>query len=449
MDNKYKYKKYLSKLQQFGGSSITDNIINDNCESPQFIRVLRHPITQKMIILLGETHSRFEATRLKEHPERFKRIDSKKGADLILGQISKRISNAHDKPENPFHKVLLLLEKKPDEKFFGGADLKIETGFIDYISSKFSFIQSKYNNILYKNVDIRKSLPISIRSLYDLIDNITEKYDVEYSDEEEPYVELPLDLSNLNGGAEVGLDNSEKDRKYINDINDFFINNILTIINKYIFDDEPFRYPLNNDQNKDFFGIEYEPTRLSEVCIKTKELYNHLKQLIKNELDREPIDQLTNPELDHLDFIERVGSFQLRLMNLLQLTARLMDLYILEYIHLMPNNTTTVIYSGALHSRFLFNELIILDGYDIVDLENKNYTIDNICNRTFPMNPEAVIEINKYYNDARNLYNKKVDKTKFINNLLLLAYKEDPNNTWENKIAYNPNELFDNQEPGL
>ena len=62
MNYKNKSNKYYNKL--IGGvdqthkyfSLITDKIIYDNCEQPEFIRVLQHPISKKLVILLGEAH---------------------------------------------------------------------------------------------------------------------------------------------------------------------------------------------------------------------------------------------------------------------------------------------------------------------------------------------------------------------------------------------------------
>ena len=137
MDYKNKSDKYYHKLK--GGidqthkyfSLITDKIIYDNCEEPNFIRVLQHPISKKLIILLGESHveSDYRFTIKKfNYEHEFDRINTEKGIDYILGQISKRISNAKDNLSDPFHKVLLLSEMQPTNILLGGQSNNILLG---------------------------------------------------------------------------------------------------------------------------------------------------------------------------------------------------------------------------------------------------------------------------------------------------------------------------------
>ena len=59
MDSETKYRKYFDKFTHRYSSLITDKIIYDNCEKPDFIRVLQHLVT-KIVILLGESHDEYK-----------------------------------------------------------------------------------------------------------------------------------------------------------------------------------------------------------------------------------------------------------------------------------------------------------------------------------------------------------------------------------------------------
>jgi hypothetical protein len=252
-----KYNKYTQKLKQYDGS----NIINDDCNNPDVIRVLQHPQTKKIIILLGETHSSIKLkTKKINYHKHFDRINSEKGIDLILGQISKRISKAQNNVEDTFHKVLLLIENTPKEILLGGSNLDYDpdlfedlsnTSSLDYVNNKFYYLSKKYKNVLNRSIDIRFTLHI-VRS----ITNNFNKY----------FKDIQLSANNY----------SDKKKLY-EIINRFFLESMINI-KKYIIDDKEFINPLSippfkSDENKQFFGKNYNnkiesiPRKLSKVFI--------------------------------------------------------------------------------------------------------------------------------------------------------------------------------------
>ena len=146
-----------------------------------------------------------------------------------------------------------------------------------------------------------------------------------------------------------------------------------------------------------------------------------------------------------------------------------MDLYTLEYISLMDNNTTTVVYAGSAHTRFLFNELVVLENYTILEVESKKYIksdfYDNIgrCEKIFPSFDTNVEELNNNYNNVKDLYNDKSGivlsdehKNNFINNMLLMTFQHNMpviSNVelqfgyWEDIMANNTGSLFSQNYP--
>ena len=477
MDYKNKSDKYYHKLKSNIDqphkyfSLITDKIIYDNCEEPNFIRVLQHPISKKLIILLGESHveSDYRFTIKKfNYEHEFDRINTEKGIDYILGQISKRISNAKDNLSDPFHKVLLLSEMQPTNILLGGQsnnillggiekkiknelspdllEIKGTFGSLQYISSKFNRIFSKYKNVIYRAIDLRSTLDIDYCMVV-TIDQIIYKYKMDK--------DTNLSMKDL----------------FIN-INDLFINS-MNNINKYIINDEQFMNmkppvppPYGDEENKKFFGDSYTrkpqifPRKLSEIFIHTQHLYSILRELFietVNEYNKNP-NILTNPSFDYLSDDDRIELFMKNINGLNILITRIMDLYILEYIHLMDNNTATVVYTGSAHSRFLFNELIVLEKYKILEMENTNYIYNsderNICERVFPSFNTNLDKLNSNYDNIKNMYdNVEIDayKKNFIKNMLLMTI--NPNvpvmtnielqlGFWENTMAVNPSELF-------
>jgi hypothetical protein len=146
-------------------------------------------------------------------------------------------------------------------------------------------------------------------------------------------------------------------------------------------------------------------------------------------------------------------------MNLNSLLARIMDLYILEYINLMPYNTTTIVYSGAVHSRFLFNELIIFDGYNIIELELENINDDNLCNRIFPSTDINIEKLYSSYLIIKKMYDDAPLENKIIfkENLLNISFTRDLKSPiienklgkWEVYMVNNPSILFNKYTPSL
>jgi len=374
MDYKSKYRKYFDKFTHNYSSLITDKIIYDNCEQPEFIRVLQHPVTKKIVILLGESHADLERSN------RFARIDPNKGYDLILGQISKRISYAQDKPDNVFHKVLLLNEQIPHNLLLGGKkeldpsllDQKYLTGSLRYIDDKFYYMSKKYKNVIARGVNIRNNLEIFIY-IFRLKKDVDE-------DRITPDIikEVQLAISNI--------------KKYI--INDELYKNEGNIGSP----------PFGDEENKQFFGNSYNrrpsifPRRLSEIFISTKQLYANLRELFIEYIDK----------IDKIDKIEDQIKFFLTETSVI-LVARIMDLYVLEYIHLMDNNTTTVLYAGSAHTRFLFNKLVVIDGYKILEIEKKYNIYNNVfnikeCQKVFPSFDTNLDNLNFKYNNITKLY---------------------------------------------
>jgi hypothetical protein len=251
-------------------------------------------------------------------------------------------------------------------------------------------------------------------------------------------------------------------------------------INKYIINDEPFINkkqpmppPYGDEQNKKFFGDSYNrkplifPRRLSEVFITTQKLYLILKELFietVNEYNKNP-NILTNPAFDYLSDDDRLELFYKNIAGLNILIARIMDLYTIEYINLMEDNTVTVVYTGSAHSRFLFNELIVFEDYKILEIEYINYIHSynsdesNICQRVFPSFDTNLDKLNSNYQNIKNMYNIETNdeyKKNFNKNMLLITnHRNFPviSNIelqlgyWEDTMALHPSVLFTADRP--
>ena len=499
MDYKNKSVKYYYKLK--GGvdhttkyfSLITDKIIRDKCDQPKFIRVLQHPITKKIVILLGEKHEDhlYHKSMRKDYENYYDRIDVNKGIDLILGQISKRISNAQTKKkeegyervhkvlgsailgqmnktpdpakskvvnnDDPFHKVLLLIERSPMQILLGGKkelakDLFLEeNNSLEYVADRFRLIEMRYKNVLNKAVDIRDTLDIA-HGMYEanvqLFNNLKKDDSLTIDD---IYVKL-------NTKFETSLKN----------------------INTYIIDDQEYtnlnavKYttpPFADEMNKLFFGDIYTkkpaalPRKLSEVFVTTKDLYTNLRELFIEFMAKhngENKDILINPMFNHLSEKDKLELFFNHTSELNMILCRVMDLYVLEYINLMPNNSTTVLYAGAAHTRFLFNELNMFDGYKTIEMEDESYIINSVypdkydtCERVFPSFNTNLDELNTKYINIKNIFDTKSpdEQSKFIKNMLTMNYTANlsvlPNlelklGIWEDIMSNNPNFLFEN-----
>lgn len=436
----YKFNKYSYKLKQLAGGIITDNVINDHCEEPNYIRVLQHPVTNKLIIILGEKHKShdFRFTN-KQYEHRADRIDPNKGIDLIMGQISKRISMAQGKLDDPFHKVLFLIEDEPLQILLGGAlpslspDLLEDVdniGMLYYVADKFNFIRNKYKNTLLRNIDIRKILDINGGMYVGL------RQHVKIFREENPAIPSADLCSEIH----------------------YIFNNALNNIFKYVYTNQPFKNqpvdytpPFAEEVNKTFFGETYTrqpsifPRRLSEVFLHTSNIYTVLHELfitcvdelLKNDPTGSSI--LFERKYDHLSANDRLNLFYDTIKNLNPLVGRIMDLYILEHIHLMDNNTTTIIYTGAAHSEFIYYELLLCEGYQLKEMETIQYSEGDLeCNRMFPSDKINIQELNTKYNSIKSMYDTDSDYRKkiFIKNLILF------NKDWEEKFNTNPSNLF-------
>ena len=121
---------------------------------------------------------------------------------------------------------------------------------------------------------------------------------------------------------------------------------------------------------------------------------------------------------------------------------------------------TTVVYSGSAHSRFLFNELIVLEDYKIIEIENikhilnTNYENVKRCEKVFPSFDTNIEELNNNYNKIKKMYdNEEIKdlKDNFIYNMLLMTSHRNipviPNieltfGYWEDIMVNNPESLF-------
>ena len=262
-------------------------------------------------------------------------------------------------------------------------------------------------------------------------------------------------------------------------VNDLFQNS-MTNINKYIINDEPYVNikllippPYGDEENKKFFGNSYNrkplifPRKLSEVFITTQNLYLTLKKLFietVNEYNKNP-NILINSAFDYLSDDERLELFYKNIDGLNILITRIMDLYTIEYINLMEDNTVTVVYTGSAHSRFLFNELIVFEDYKILEIEHINYIRAynsdelNICERVFPSFDTNLDKLNSNYQNIKNMYNIETNdeyKQNFIKNMLLITINtqypvisniELQLGYWEDTMALYPSVLFTKDRP--
>jgi hypothetical protein len=101
-----------------------------------------------------------------------------------------------------------------------------------------------------------------------------------------------------------------------------------------------------------------------------------------------------------------------------------MDLYTLEYVYEMPNNSTTVIIAGAAHTNFIFSRLCIIDEYDLIESEKTFIPEDDRknCKIYFPITSHREIgEFNDIIKRTREklLSASPIERSNFFNNLLL------------------------------
>jgi len=124
----------------------------------------------------------------------------------------------------------------------------------------------------------------------------------------------------------------------------------------------------------------------------------------------------------------------------------------------MEDNTTTVVYTGTAHSRFLFNELIVFEDYEILEIENK-MGIEKIgspitCEKVFPSFNTNIDKLNYNYKNIKYMYEDEQDdnlKNTFIKNMLLIditdliptiTNTERQLGLWEDIMTIDPIKLF-------
>jgi hypothetical protein len=306
-------------------------------------------------------------------------------------------------------------------------------GMLYYVADKFNFICNKYKNTLLRNIDIRKTLDINGGMYVGL------RQHVKIFREENPAIPS-VDLCSK-----------------IHYIFDNALNNIFM----YVYNNQPFKNPpvdytppFAEEVNKTFFGETYTrqpsifPRRLSEVFIQTSNIYSVLHELfitcVDELLKNDPTGSgiLFESKYDHLSADDRLKSFYDTIKDLNPLIGRIMDLYILEHIHLMDNNTTTIIYTGTAHSEFIYYELLLCEGYQLKEMETIQYSSwyegDVECNLIFPSNKINIQELNNKCNGIKSMYDtiSEYRKKIFIKNLILF------DKYWEKIFDTNPTDLF-------
>ncbi len=440
-------------------SLLVDSIQRTDCDEPSFIRVLKNEDTNKLVILLGERHSEILSPMSKNYKKGPTRLTSNQGIDYYFGQISKRISHARSNYDesNPFNKVLFLNELQPSlialnggrifyydddddeipehniQKIHDEFDLEVKF-FMDslsYVDKKTEYITQKYSNTIKRAMDLRQVLNIgegqlvihlnTIRSIMGLIHR--QQLETDFLPDVDFIDELKIQYKIISENVENAIENI---KKYIIDDTEFLNDpQILKERNP----------PFVEEENKKFFGPTYNRRhpmfgrKFSEIFIHTRDLYTNVRELFIDAYDeyvRNP-KILINPAFDHLSLEERNKLYFKTVENLFLPIVRIMDLYALEYLSLMPNNSTTVIYTGSAHSKFYFNELCILENYKLVEIERMEHymfhpTIFD-CQKTFPSFDS---NIKQYNNFTKRLYTNYLtkspdEKNRFLKNILLIS----------------------------
>jgi hypothetical protein len=377
-----KYKqKYLTIKNQIGNGILGDDVVRTPCVQPVNIRVIKNEEKNKIIILLGEFHTKMKTTIRKMNDKYLvERQNPKLGYDRFLGAISKNISIALKNKDgthtnDPFRKTLFLIESEPSSILLGGkkeleSDLFIHSEIDQeigiYLHNRIEQMEDKYKpNMIKRSYDLRQVIEFHFIMSAMINYSINEEMD-------------PIKI-------QQNIDES--------------INNI----KKYIINDEELTFPLphykrNNinidlqnsleafNSNKTFFGSTYtrksprEPKRLSEIYINTHIDYKYLKDMIIEEIDliKKHPKIFINPAFNHLSIDEKYNMYCSLYTTLQDLICRLMDLYGLEYVSEMPNNSATVIISGAAHTNYLFSRLCIFDNYKLVESEMVKHLEKNI-----------------------------------------------------------------------
>lgn len=428
MDYKDKYLKYKSKYlnlkNQIGSGILGDAYTRYDCESPINIRLIKNTDQNKQVILLGEDHADVD---IEFGETGVKRIDPKKGYDRYIGIISKYLNIAKTNKDgthgnDPFQKVLFLIEMPPNFIILGGQRYKkinknlkkIDTNIFEikdnnsellYLTERITQLKDKYNpNMKIRKYDIRESMQLA---------NI-----------------MPQAVRDM---IKEGLNENE-----IQDL----IDQCILDIEKYVLNDEILDLPFEphpflekdvNDENKEFFGATFrrksfcEPKKFSEIFRNNLPTYNYLKNYIRTELTRLKAlpKAFTNPAKAHLSIDAKFRKYQEEYDLIENLICRIMDLYGLEYIHEMPNNSTTVVISGYLHTNYIFTHLCLMNKYKLIESEkiykNRIGPNDYDCSYFFPF--EGRDEINEFNNimsqtkinvDGTNRYRKQY----FFENML-------------------------------
>jgi hypothetical protein len=404
--NKYlKYKnKYLSLKNQLGsGILVKDGEELHFNDEPQFVTVLHNKELNKKVIIFGESH---------KHPKfkiNLKDVSGKEYATFekdkynpytkYIGLISRKINMAKE-VNNPFQKVLFLLEEKPYTLQLGGEDKFDPTLFdelpnfvdeslieeapnLEYVYGLVLKLMDRYpGKVDIRSIDIRKTLNL---------DHIVHAFIIRKTQDPEKYTFEKIQ--------------EEMDESIAN-------------IEKYIINDEPIPpveipkdsppYELPKFLNRNPIRKKYtENKRLSEIFINTTEEYKHLKQFITEQVDiiKSFPKYLIDKTLEREDKIMKTVDLVYPLTNYI---SRIMDLYGIEYLSEMPNDSTSVYACGLNHAVFIMNNLCINYGYVIEESSDRN------ANWEYNEEIQSLILKSKYpykYEDDYDMLNYYMNKT--------------------------------------
>lgn len=389
MDYYHKYLKYKHKYLELkgGGGGFFDVDTFELRAQPESFVILYNEALNKNIIIMGESHLLLQYKYTYEGDSELK-IEKlrENGYFKYLGLISKKINMAKNIEGDPFKKVLFLIEKDIDKLLLGG-----KREFDPEIFEKYNMTMTEYD-ILYadylingiikrypghKNLgfDLRKMMGIKILTPNLLLNELTS--DINFKKTQE---NIDSALSNI--------------KKYV--IDDLPINSL--DIDPILDDGFFVRNPLRKAHP--------EPKKLSEIFIKTTEEYGYLKTLIQEEFEKIRVSPkyLVDSKFNYMDQGDRANEAYRIYETIGNYVLRLVDLYGLEYLAEMPNNSTTVYVCGYLHAYYLMNILCIKYGYK---LKESNYLMERGISR-YPY----LLKIDyKEFNDIMHLTKQQFDSS--------------------------------------
>lgn len=366
------------------GSLVNPSNVED-CPKPNIIRLLLHPPTKRLVLLGGEWHQEIEVIKGKRFEDSlyFK----------ILSQITRQIG-LNKENSSPFHKVLFLSESNSSsetiELFGGTLDMTLFTESKPSYALREATIQmqkvaKRYpQQVLYRGTDIRKIIPQINQFIKYFLYGINKPT----NEEMEKLVKITFGLliqdQNLSNYPSLIVESSVKET-------DEFL-------------------------EKEF----HQEKKLSSTMQNTPKEYYALKTYFKKCLMQmyENETMIFPTDANYKTFYRPLFLFY----------NFFMELYTINYMLWMPQNTLSVFFGGNFHATKLFSLLTLFHGYKFIQTELVFQVSSNPCFVEFPATEYAVRKLVRDYNDVIETVTKTFDEATaserkiFLENILTYRY---------------------------